>query len=59
MRARTVLSLAGLLMIGLAAGVERLTAQAELPMAKAESVGMSSKRLERINQFIQGYMDRG
>src|SRR5580765_1768792 len=34
-------------------------AQGELPTAKAESVGMSSKRLERIPQFIRGYMDRG
>jgi len=34
-------------------------AQADLPVAKAESVGMSSKRLERIHQYIQGYMDRG
>src|SRR5689334_2270496 len=33
-------------------------ADADLPIAKAESVGMSSKRLERIHEFIQGYMDR-
>jgi CubicO group peptidase (beta-lactamase class C family) len=33
-------------------------AQADLPMAKAETVGMSSKRLERIHAFIQGYIDR-
>jgi len=32
--------------------------QSELPMAKPESVGMSTKRLERIHQYIQGYMDR-
>jgi CubicO group peptidase (beta-lactamase class C family) len=34
-------------------------AQTDLPTAKAESVGMSTKRLERIHQYIQGYMDRG
>jgi len=34
-------------------------AQTDLPIAKAESVGMSSKRLDRIHQYIQGYMDRG
>src|SRR5690349_18491705 len=34
-------------------------AQTDLPIGKAESVGMSSKRLERIHQYIQGYMDRG
>ena len=34
------------------------SAQADLPMAKAETVGMSSKRLERVHQFIQGYIDR-
>ena len=33
-------------------------AQADLPTAKAETVGMSSKRLERINAFIKGYIDR-
>src|SRR5262245_40748118 len=37
----------------------RFAAQSELPMAKPETVGVSSKRLERIHQYIQGYMDRG
>jgi CubicO group peptidase (beta-lactamase class C family) len=32
-------------------------AQADLPFAKAETVGMSSKRLERINTFIKDYVD--
>jgi CubicO group peptidase (beta-lactamase class C family) len=32
-------------------------AQADLPFAKAEAVGMSSKRLERINAFIKDYVD--
>src|SRR5262245_21094835 len=34
------------------------SAQTDLPMAKAETVGMSSKRLERINAYIKGYIDR-
>src|SRR5881628_2481597 len=32
-------------------------AQTDLPIAKAETVGMSSKRLERINAFIKDYVD--
>jgi CubicO group peptidase (beta-lactamase class C family) len=32
-------------------------AQSDVPMAKAEDVGMSSKRLERIHAFIQDYID--
>src|SRR6266540_4498960 len=32
-------------------------AQVDLPFAKAETVGMSSKRLERINAFIKDYVD--
>src|SRR5436189_4699293 len=32
-------------------------AQVDLPFAKAETVGMSSKRLERINAFIKDYID--
>lgn len=36
----------------------RTAAQSDLPLAKAETVGMSSKRLQRIHDFIQGYMDR-
>lgn len=31
--------------------------QGDLPFAKAETVGMSSKRLERINAFIREYID--
>jgi CubicO group peptidase (beta-lactamase class C family) len=30
----------------------------DLPIAKAESVGMSTERLARIHDYIQGYMDR-
>ena len=32
-------------------------AQSDLPMAKPETVGMSSQRLERIHNFIQDYID--
>ena len=32
-------------------------AQSDLPMAKPETVGMSSQRLERIHAFIQDYID--
>ncbi len=39
--------------------ITRPLAQTDLPIGKAESVGMSAKRLERIRQYIQGYMDRG
>ena len=51
------------LTLGLVAAVtfttNRPAAQADLvPMAKAEAVGMSSKRLTRIHDFIQGFMDR-
>lgn len=36
-----------------------LLAQDDLPTATAESVGMSSQRLGRIHDYIQGYIDRG
>jgi CubicO group peptidase (beta-lactamase class C family) len=32
-------------------------AQSDLPMAKAETVGMSSQRLERIHAFMKDYID--
>jgi len=41
-----------------AAALVTAFAQSDLPMAKAKTVGMSSKRLERINAFIKGYIDR-
>jgi CubicO group peptidase (beta-lactamase class C family) len=31
----------------------------ELPVAKAETVGMSSQRLERVHAFIQDHIDKG
>jgi CubicO group peptidase (beta-lactamase class C family) len=54
MRARTTLILGTFV----AAAFVTTSAQSDLPMAKAETVGMSSKRLERINAFIKGYLDR-
>src|SRR5580765_4973829 len=53
MRPRVLLSLAAVLV----AGLVTTSAQADLPFAKAETVGMSSKRLERINTFIKDYID--
>ena len=54
---RSRLCLAPVLLLLLAAVPERIAAQADLPMAKPESVGMSSKRLDRIHAFIQDYID--
>src|SRR5881396_151557 len=56
----TAMSIRTALILGtfLAAAFVTTSAQADLPMAKAETVGMSSKRLERVHQFIQGYIDR-
>src|SRR5580693_2047817 len=34
-----------------------LSAQSDLPMAKAETVGMSTQRLERIHAFMKDYID--
>jgi CubicO group peptidase (beta-lactamase class C family) len=53
MTPRTLLAL-GVTMI---AGFVTISAQADLPFAKAETVGMSSKRLDRINAFIKDYVD--
>ena len=53
MRPRLLLSIAAVLV----AGLVTTSAQADLPFAKAETVGMSSKRLERINAFIKDYID--
>jgi CubicO group peptidase (beta-lactamase class C family) len=53
MTPRSLLAL-GVTMI---AGFVTISAQADLPFAKAETVGMSSKRLDRINAFIKDYID--
>ena len=47
-----------LLIVALWVASRATVAQTDLPIAKAETVGMSSKRLERINAFIKGYIDR-
>ena len=53
MKVRTVLAVVAAVVGGLAT----ISGQADLPFAKAETVGMSSKRLERINAFIKDYID--
>jgi CubicO group peptidase (beta-lactamase class C family) len=57
MRFRTVWILAVVVLGALAVTAGRPIAQTELPLARAETVGMSSKRLERINAFIKDYVD--
>jgi CubicO group peptidase (beta-lactamase class C family) len=44
------------LALSLAAPIS-VVAQTDLPIAKPETVGMSSKRLERVHAFIQDYID--
>src|SRR6266849_1473964 len=56
MKPRTWLALA-VLSFAIFVTSHRPSAQADLPFAKAETVGMSSKRLERINAFIKDYVD--
>jgi CubicO group peptidase (beta-lactamase class C family) len=53
MRLRTGLACSAVMI----AGLVTVSGQADLPFAKAETVGMSSKRLERINAFIKDYID--
>ncbi len=58
---RLCVEFAVLLLGALALSNGRPVAQTQtdlVPMAKAETVGMSSKRLLRIHDYIQGYMDR-
>jgi len=45
------------LLVGLALGVAPRAAAQGLPMATPESVGMSSKRLERLDATLQRYID--
>src|SRR6185436_12936885 len=56
MTLRTRLALV-VLALGLVLAPLHTAAQADLPFAKAETVGMSSKRLERLNAFIKDYID--
>jgi len=53
MKFRTIVAL---LFVGLVT-VDRPVAQTDLPIAKPETVGVSSKRLERVKAFIQDYID--
>jgi|KBSSwiStaDraftv2_1062776.scaffolds.fasta_scaffold23028_3 CubicO group peptidase (beta-lactamase class C family) len=49
---------AALAVVIILAGARQRAAESDLPMVKAESVGMSTQRLQRIHAYIQGYMDR-
>src|ERR1700674_4765944 len=53
-----VVAIAAVILAVLVVAIERSSAQSDLPTAKAESVGMSTPRLARIHDYIQGYMDR-
>jgi CubicO group peptidase (beta-lactamase class C family) len=44
-------------LVGLLIAADTPIAQSDLPMAKPESVGVSSKRLERVKTYIQEYID--
>jgi CubicO group peptidase (beta-lactamase class C family) len=54
---RRLSAVAAFALFTLVSGRSLTVAQADLPLAKAETVGMSSKRLERINAFIKDYVD--
>ena len=56
MKLRTAGALIVLSIVALAT-LDRPVAQSDLPMAKPETVGVSSKRLERVKAFIQEYID--
>src|SRR5688572_11239330 len=56
MELRTRVVLAGIA-LAVAFTVEHPSSQADLPLAKPESVGVSTKRLERVKAFIQDYID--
>ena len=56
MKLRTAGALVVLSLVALATD-SRPLAQADLPTAKPESVGVSSKRLERVKSYIQDYID--
>jgi CubicO group peptidase (beta-lactamase class C family) len=57
MRRPTAWVFASLFFAGLLATADRPVAQSDLPMAKPESVGVSTKRLERVNAYIRDYVD--
>ena len=57
MKRPTAWVFATLLLAGLVAAADRPIAQSDLPIAKAETVGVSTKRLERVKAYIQEYVD--
>ena len=57
MRLRTLTALVVLMLVALVATSLQTTANGDLPLAKAESVGMSAERLERVHAFIQNYIE--
>lgn len=57
MRFRAFVALASVLVLGLLVTTGTPAAEGELPMAKAETVGVSTKRLDRVKAFIQEYID--
>lgn len=57
MRIRGLFALVSLLLVWLLITTDRPAAEGELPMAKAETVGVSTKRLDRVKAYIQEYID--
>jgi CubicO group peptidase (beta-lactamase class C family) len=57
MRLRTALAVGTLSLVGLLLTIDTPLAQSDLPTAKPETVGVSSKRLERVKAYIQDYID--
>jgi CubicO group peptidase (beta-lactamase class C family) len=54
---RTASALVALPLVALLMTPDRPVAQSDLPMAKPETVGVSSTRLDRVKAFIQDYVD--
>ena len=57
MKLRTLTALVVLVLVAIVATSLRTAANGDLPLAKAESVGMSAERLERVHAFIQNYIE--
>jgi CubicO group peptidase (beta-lactamase class C family) len=57
MRLRTGVAVGTASFLGLLIAIEMPIAQGDLPVVKAETVGVSSKRLERVKAYIQEYID--
>lgn len=54
---KSMLAVAGAVGITLVLAGPAAVAQADLPIASPESVGMSTKRLERVKAYMQDYID--